>query len=65
MGYLICQKNQNSIIFWTDSQNKLKMHFSGTLNRNYTLKTYDLLVVLAVLSESFMSIIIKPFSIFL
>lgn len=46
---------------WTDSQNALKMHFTGTLHRNYMLKLCDLLVVLELLSESFMPVIIESF----
>lgn len=64
MEYLTCQKNlksKNLITLWTDSQNALKMHFTGTLYRNYMLKLCDLLVVLELLSESFMPVIIESF----
>lgn len=53
--------NQNLIPAWTDSQNALKVRFTGTLLRNYILKLCDLLVVLELLSESFMPITIKSF----
>jgi len=47
MGYLICQKRekyQNSIALGSDSQNDLKMYFTGALHGNYMLKLCDLLI---------------------